>query len=384
MKKKSKTSTEVHPLRVLRLSLGKTQKDMGDMVFTSRRTIRDIELGKISLPPSVAQLIQTATGVDAEWLMRGQMEKPLPVHPKDIKRRRRIAFDLPESLAGRPRRAQTRCSPLAIQAGELEKPALRPKLAERLQRVKLAEGQSEVKSSAPVPMPSINTLAEYFAGLMNTLLAAYEHGTLVEWSLVGKRHLYQLHQRFGSDKQLDQLVPPIVPGQNPHDQPNLERLVKRFAQEAVRMEEAFRKQLSAHRQKLLKPPKPRNFLPREPIRETALEYAADNPTLPALTVARIMFKKNPYLFWDVEHALSSIRHYRKIMGHLQKPIFIPRGSSEKGQLVCGLLAQFPNASNSCLGRIAHRDFPEFFPTVDHGRTLVAYHRRKQSTAKKPS
>src|ERR1051326_2556067 len=129
--------------------------------------------------------------------------------------------------------------------------------------------------------------------------------------------------------------------------------------------------------------KPRNFFPREVTRKAALEYVRRYPTLPALTLARRMYEENSCLFWDVEHARASIRLCRKRLPDLPKPIFIPRGSSEKGKVLCGLLARFPDASSCCLARIARRDFPNLFPTVDHARTLLGYHRRKQLGLKKP-
>jgi len=66
----------MHPLAVLRTTIGITQKQMGDFVNRAARTIQSIELRKMPLTDELALRIAEATGVDEAWLSAGNPETP--------------------------------------------------------------------------------------------------------------------------------------------------------------------------------------------------------------------------------------------------------------------------------------------------------------------
>ena len=66
----------LHPLAILRKTVGLTQKEMGDLVNRAARTIQSIELNKLPLTEELALRIAEATGVDEAWLFAGDPTKP--------------------------------------------------------------------------------------------------------------------------------------------------------------------------------------------------------------------------------------------------------------------------------------------------------------------
>lgn len=71
-----RVSPLLHPLAVLRTTIGITQKQMGDFVNRAARTIQSIELGKMPLTDELALRIAEATGVDEAWLAEGNPTIP--------------------------------------------------------------------------------------------------------------------------------------------------------------------------------------------------------------------------------------------------------------------------------------------------------------------
>jgi len=65
-----------HSLAVLRITIGLTQKEMGDLVDRAARTIQSIELRKMPLTQELALRIAEATGVDEAWLFAGNPDTP--------------------------------------------------------------------------------------------------------------------------------------------------------------------------------------------------------------------------------------------------------------------------------------------------------------------
>ena len=65
-----------HSLAVLRITIGLTQKEMGDLVDRAARTIQSIELRKMPLTQELALRIADATGVDEAWLFAGDPDAP--------------------------------------------------------------------------------------------------------------------------------------------------------------------------------------------------------------------------------------------------------------------------------------------------------------------
>jgi transcriptional regulator with XRE-family HTH domain len=65
-----------HPLAILRITIGLTQKEMGALVKRAARTIQSIELGKLPLCEDLALAIAEATGVDESWLFKGDTSAP--------------------------------------------------------------------------------------------------------------------------------------------------------------------------------------------------------------------------------------------------------------------------------------------------------------------
>jgi transcriptional regulator with XRE-family HTH domain len=66
----------LHPLAVLRITAGLTQKKMGDLVNRAARTIQSIELRKMPLTEELALRIAEVTGVDEAWLAEGNPNIP--------------------------------------------------------------------------------------------------------------------------------------------------------------------------------------------------------------------------------------------------------------------------------------------------------------------
>jgi transcriptional regulator with XRE-family HTH domain len=71
-----RVSPLLHPLAVLRTTIGLTQKQLGDFVNRAARTIQSIELGKMPLTAELALRIAEATGVDEAWLFAGDPSVP--------------------------------------------------------------------------------------------------------------------------------------------------------------------------------------------------------------------------------------------------------------------------------------------------------------------
>jgi transcriptional regulator with XRE-family HTH domain len=65
-----------HPLAILRITIGLTQKEMADLVDRAARTIQSVELGKLPLSEDLAMAVAQATGVDAGWLLEGDADTP--------------------------------------------------------------------------------------------------------------------------------------------------------------------------------------------------------------------------------------------------------------------------------------------------------------------
>jgi len=66
----------LHPLAILRTTIGLTQKEMADLVHRTPSTIQSVELGKLPLSEDLAMLIAEATGVDPGWLLEGDPAVP--------------------------------------------------------------------------------------------------------------------------------------------------------------------------------------------------------------------------------------------------------------------------------------------------------------------
>lgn len=64
-------SPKRHPLATLRLTLGLTQKELGDLVGVAAVTIKKIETGQLGLSGKLAEHIAKVTNVDEEWLVSG-------------------------------------------------------------------------------------------------------------------------------------------------------------------------------------------------------------------------------------------------------------------------------------------------------------------------
>lgn len=71
-----RVSPLLHPLAVLRTTIGLTQKQMGDFVNRAARTIQSIELRKMPLTDELALRIAEVTGVDEAWLAEGNPNIP--------------------------------------------------------------------------------------------------------------------------------------------------------------------------------------------------------------------------------------------------------------------------------------------------------------------
>lgn len=65
-----------HPIAILRREIGLLQKELASLVARSPRTLQSIELLKAPLTMSLAEEISRQTGVNAEWLMKGDIDIP--------------------------------------------------------------------------------------------------------------------------------------------------------------------------------------------------------------------------------------------------------------------------------------------------------------------
>lgn len=70
-------SPKRHPLAVLRLTLGLTQKEMADLAGCATITIQSIETGKMPLSEKLGEHIAAVTGVQMYWLMAGDPKAPI-------------------------------------------------------------------------------------------------------------------------------------------------------------------------------------------------------------------------------------------------------------------------------------------------------------------
>ncbi len=70
-------SPKRHPLAVLRLALGLTQKEMADLAGCATVTIQSIETGKMPLSEKLGEHIAALTGVQMYWLMAGDPKAPM-------------------------------------------------------------------------------------------------------------------------------------------------------------------------------------------------------------------------------------------------------------------------------------------------------------------
>lgn len=70
-------SPKRHPLAILRLTLGLTQKEMADLAGTATITIQSIESGKRPLSEKLGEHIAAVTGVQMYWLMAGDPKAPI-------------------------------------------------------------------------------------------------------------------------------------------------------------------------------------------------------------------------------------------------------------------------------------------------------------------
>jgi transcriptional regulator with XRE-family HTH domain len=88
-----------HPLAVLRLALGLTQKEMADLAGTAMITIQSIESGKRPLKEKLAEHIAAVTGVQLYWLLGGDPKAPImaengePYTRELFESNRRLLFD---------------------------------------------------------------------------------------------------------------------------------------------------------------------------------------------------------------------------------------------------------------------------------------------------
>jgi transcriptional regulator with XRE-family HTH domain len=66
-----------HTLAVLRTTIGKSQKEMADLLGCSTRSIQAIELGQLKLSDKLAQMAISKAGVDIQWLMENDVSAPI-------------------------------------------------------------------------------------------------------------------------------------------------------------------------------------------------------------------------------------------------------------------------------------------------------------------
>ena len=103
-------SNEATTLAKLRLAIGFRQSELGALFGVSPHIIQNIELGKTHLPGDLADDASQLTGVDLEWLLDGDVSKPIinedgqPFTRDDFYRRQmqiRQGRNVPESIAPR-------------------------------------------------------------------------------------------------------------------------------------------------------------------------------------------------------------------------------------------------------------------------------------------
>jgi transcriptional regulator with XRE-family HTH domain len=86
-------SPKRHPLAVLRLILGWSQKEMADKLKVSRQTIQRVELGTLALSDKLAGVVVEETGVSYEWLMAGDPKRMPSVESDPLTEYTREQFD---------------------------------------------------------------------------------------------------------------------------------------------------------------------------------------------------------------------------------------------------------------------------------------------------
>jgi transcriptional regulator with XRE-family HTH domain len=92
-------SAKRHPLAMLRLTLGLTQKEMADLAGTATITIQSLESGKRPLKEKLAEHIAAVTGVQLYWLLGGDPRAPIvaengePYTRELFESNRRLLFD---------------------------------------------------------------------------------------------------------------------------------------------------------------------------------------------------------------------------------------------------------------------------------------------------
>jgi transcriptional regulator with XRE-family HTH domain len=73
-------SNQRHPLAVLRVLVGLTQKEMAAILDCSTPTIQAVELGKLKLSEKLAEHISIKTGIKIDWLLQNDVGQP----PMDV------------------------------------------------------------------------------------------------------------------------------------------------------------------------------------------------------------------------------------------------------------------------------------------------------------
>jgi transcriptional regulator with XRE-family HTH domain len=92
-------SPKRHPLAILRLTLGLTQKEMAGIAGTAAITIKSIESGQRPLKEQLAEHIAAITGVQLYWLLAGDPREPIiaengePYTRELFESNRRLLFD---------------------------------------------------------------------------------------------------------------------------------------------------------------------------------------------------------------------------------------------------------------------------------------------------
>ena len=69
-------SSQRHPLAVLRVIIGLTQKEMATILECSTPTIQAIELGKLKISEKLAGITSLKTGINLKWLLDDDVTKP--------------------------------------------------------------------------------------------------------------------------------------------------------------------------------------------------------------------------------------------------------------------------------------------------------------------
>lgn len=66
-----------HPLAALRAEIGLSQDQMAELLGVSRKTVQAVELGNLKLSDSLANRIVKETWISPDWLMGGDLTKPM-------------------------------------------------------------------------------------------------------------------------------------------------------------------------------------------------------------------------------------------------------------------------------------------------------------------